>query len=407
MKEPVFCHAERVRQARDQLFEVFQLTDEEQQRGMFAALLVENAIILLSGTYGTGKTQFVQLVRKLMFSDGRGGYLYDYENCHQELTAFDVLYHLDLAELQKGREIVHPKDIVFARLKFLNEIQRANTGFFNALLPLLSEHVITYRDHLFEVPPFLCIMDRNPLDAGSSEMPEAFMDRIDYHFEIPAIHLEETVKLQALRRHEDGFHWESLDSLVDSPLTFDQLSMVWQDVRRVDIPERTTLLAGMIADAFRLCVNAERSTARLDFDLDCENCQFRGEVCAHLMKVPGQRPTNSLLRLAQAVAWLEGSAAVEEEHLKSALPWSLSHRLCIRPEELRKRPSEQVWVRETALGEILFPKLEQVWRKALTAYMNGDAGELTKCCENDLVIRELLDALQRRQGIPAVPPPEF
>ena len=387
-KSPAFPHLDKVRSGYERIYAIFQMPDPNLKQAMCAAILVKNSTTLLSGTYGTGKTQFIQLIRKVFFSDGEDSYLYDYETCHQELTAFDVLYHLDLAELQKGREVVHPKAMVTARLKFLNEIQRANPGFFNALLPMLSEHQVTYRDHVFEVPDFVCFMDRNPLDSGSSEIPEAFMDRIDFSFEIPAVHLNEMMRLQEIRKREHGYHWGELHELVEPVMTFQQLTEVWDDVKRVAIPDDITMLAGMLSDHFRLCINAERSNALPDFDLDCPNCEFRGELCAHLLKVPGMRITNSMLRLAQALAWLDGEGKVGRKHLLAALPWSMAHRLAIRPEELRKQPSSQVWIRETALGEMIIPKLP-FWEKAIKAFSSRDMETLEKQGGNDLVCREL------------------
>jgi MoxR-like ATPase len=360
---------------------------------LLGAVLVENAIVLLTGTYGTGKTQLIQIIRRLFFSDGKGGHDFDWESCHQELTAFDVLYHLDLAELQRGREVVHPKKMISARFKFLNEIQRANTAFFNALLPLLAERRVTYRDIEWRTPEFVCFMDRNPLDSASSELPQAFADRIDFNFDIPAIHLEEHLRVLELRRRQDGFLWTGLDQLAEPALTFPQLFDVWQDVKRIDITRRSALLAGMISDAFRLCVATERSTARMEFDLPCVDCQFKGEVCSHLLKVPGQRFTNSLLRLAQALAWLDGRTEVGEEDLYQALPWCISHRLSLRPEELRKLPSEQTWVQEVAVGQILTPR-RMYWGRALAALEGRDEAELEKLGLNDLVVRELQLLLQ-------------
>jgi MoxR-like ATPase len=393
---PSFHYHEEIARAEEKIFSIFQMADPSIRRSLFASLLVENATVLLSGTYGTGKTQLVNLIRTVLFSDGEGGYLFDYETCHQELTAFDVLYHLDLAELQKGREIIHPKAMIGARLKFLNEIQRANTSFFNALLPLLSEHRVTYRDIVFETPDFLCIMDRNPLDAASSEIPEAFMDRIDFSFEIEAVHLEETLRLQEIRRGENGIHWGGLEELVEPVLTFAKLEEVWQDVKRISIPDDTAMLAGMVSDALRLCIAAERSTARLDFDLNCRDCQFQAEICSHLLKVPAQRVTNSIFRLSQAIAWLNHESSVSDQHILAALPWCLAHRLNLRPEEYRKKPNAQAWVRETAIGEILRPKLP-FWQRARQAYNDRDIDQLASMSENDLVVRELHILSQNRR----------
>jgi MoxR-like ATPase len=393
---PAFEHRAAVRRALDTLFATFQLGSDhgEMRLAMGAALLVKNATLLLTGTYGTGKTQFVQLVKKLLFSDGNGGFEFDYETCHQELTAFDVLYHLDLAELQKGREVVHPKKMVTARLKFLNEIQRANAGFFNALLPLLSEQRVTYRDADFETPDYLCIMDRNPLDTGSSEIPEAFLDRIDFDFEVPAIHLGEHLRLQQLRRRADGFEWGSLDRAVEPAMTFAQLVEVWRDVSRVDIGRRATLLSGLIGDTFRLCIYTERSTTRMEYDLPCAECELRAEICGHLLKVPGQRFVNAMLRLSQALAWLEGRAEVTEEDLFRALPWTLSHRLAMRPEELRKAPSVLAWLRDTAVRDILRPRSAAIWADGLRAYEARDVSAFERMPKPDLAIGMLKEQLE-------------
>ena len=385
---PSFCYRDRVLDGMAELFRLFQLPEEHLRRPLFATVLVENAIVLLTGTYGTGKTQLVHLLNRLFFSNGQGGYEFDYESCHQELTAFDVLYHLDLAELQRGKEVVHPKRMITARLKFLNEIQRANTAFFNALLPLFAERQVTYRDFEWSVPEFICFMDRNPLDSGSSELPEAFADRIDYSFEIPAVHLDEHLRLLDLRRTGSGFVWSGLEQLARPALLFSELFEVWQDVKRVEIPRRSALLAGMLSDAFRLCIVTERSNARMDFDLNCTDCQFKGEICSHLLKTPGLRVTNSLLRLAQALAWLEGRSEALEEDVFASLAWSLPHRLAIRPEELRKSPNEQAWIEDFALAQVLTPR-RAYWDRALAAFDAADHAELEKLGLNDLVVREL------------------
>jgi MoxR-like ATPase len=395
--DPSFCHHEAIQTGREHLFDIYQLADPEMRRCLFASLLVKNALTLLSGTYGTGKTQFVHLVRTIFFSDGNGQYLADYETCHQDLTAFDVLYHLDLAALQNGQEVVHPKDMVNARLKFFNEIQRAGTSFFNALLPLFAERRVTYRDHVFDVPDHVCIMDRNPQDAASNELPEAFVDRIDFSFDIPAIHLDEMLALHEIRRRDDGYHWGDLGEATQSVVSFHQLEDVWNDVERVDIPRRMLILGGMLTDALRLCIRTERSTTRVDFDLECERCEFYGEICSHLLKIPGQRITNSLFRLAQALAWLDQDSEVSTEHVLSALPWAFSHRLTLRPEHLRETPSVQHWVRHTALANMLRPKLPR-WSEALDAYEDGDVENLKRLGKSDLVIREIYAIASENQA---------
>jgi len=385
--QPTFCHRSEVTDAKEQLFGLFQLSDPEIRRGLFASVLVRNALVLLSGTYGTGKTQFVRLLAELLFG-GQEGEKFSYETCHQDLTVHDALYHLDLAQLQQGKEVVHPKNILSARLKFFNEIQRAGSSFFNALLPLFAEQQVTYRDAVFESPDFVCLLDRNPEDATSGKIPGAFLDRIDYCFDLPVAHLEEMIQLQETRRKADGHHWDGLEELADPVLTFEQLEETWADVERVEIPRRMLLFGGMICDALRLCIEAQRSTARPDYNLGCDTCRFQGEICSHLLSIPGQRITDSMFRLAQALAWLDGEEQILTGHLMAAFPWCFSHRLDLRPEHRRETPSDQHWVRNVALDQMLRPKLPK-WNEALDAYQEGDVETLKELGENDLVIREL------------------
>lgn len=215
------------------------------------------------------------------------------------------------------------------------------------------------------------------------------LDRIDFSFDIPTIHMDAMQELHALRRQPEGYNWEGLNSLSEPVMTFEELEDVWEDVPRVDIPRRAQLLGGMLTDALRLCIVTERSTARPDFDLKCERCQFHGEICSHLLTVPGQRVTNSLFRLAQALAWFEGEVAVGQAHLLAAFPWVLAHRLDLRPEHERTSPSRTQWIREVGLGEILRPKLP-TWNRALNAFEEDYMDTLDSLSENDLVVRMLL-----------------
>jgi MoxR-like ATPase len=242
-----------------------------------------------------------------------------------------------------------------------------------ALLPFFAEYRITYRDYVFEIPDSICIMDRNPQDASSGEIPE-FLDRINYSFDIPAIHLDEMMTLQDIRRRGDDYHWGDLEDLVDPVVTFDQLSEVWDDVERVDISRRARMLGDMLTDTLRLCIVTDRSTACNDFDLECEKCQFYGEIRSHLLKIPGERITNSMFRLAQALAWLDGDTEVGT--LLSAFPWSFTHRRA-------RRPVSSIGCATPPSPTCSGPS------DALSAYEEGDLETLEELGENDLIVREL------------------
>ena len=387
---PAFVHRDVYSRGLDQLFSLLR-APADTQTAVASSLLVRNGITLLSGSYGTGKTQLVNLIKRTFFRDAGDGYDFDYETCHQDLTAFDVLYHLDLAELGKGREVVHPKQFVLARLKFLNEIQRANPSLYNALLPLLSERTITYRDMVFSSPNFVLLMDQNPHDEASSEIPRAFYDRIDFIINLAAIDLADSRKLFHSRKQEYGIEWDTLEKI--SPghvMKASDMEDIWQDVIRVGIGEKEYLKAFFLLRSFSSCDKTDRSTTGKGFHLDCESCKFKAELCAHVIQVPGQRSLNSILKLSQARAWLAGRESVAFEDLLFSLPYSMAHRLIIKREELVTFENSFEWLKKRAIGEILRNKFDS-WDKAADWFLSGETGKTKAAAREDLVLRDLLE----------------
>jgi MoxR-like ATPase len=387
---PVFRHRDNYTQGLEQVFSLLQAPGET-QAAVASALLVRNGIILLSGSYGTGKTQLVNLIKKTFFCDDNGGYDFDYETCHQDLTAFDVLYHLDLAELGRGREVVHPKNFVLARLKFLNEIQRANPSLYNALLPLLSERTITYRDMVFSSPNFVLLMDQNPHDEASSEIPRAFYDRIDFIINLAAIELDDSRRLFHSRRQKDGIEWDTLENIAPKGvMKASEMEEIWKDVILVGIGEKEFLKAYFLLRSFSVCHKTDRSTTGKGYVLDCESCKYKAEVCRHVIQVPGQRALNSILKLSQARAWLAGRDRIVFDDLRFALPYSMAHRLIIKREELVAFENGFEWLKKRALDEILQNKFES-WDEAADRFLRGQPGKTKSAAKEDLVLRELLD----------------
>ena len=64
---------------------------------------MRDAKVLLNGLHGTGKTQLVHLLRRVFFTGIDGAPDAGYVTCTQDLTPVDTLFHLDLAELMRGK----------------------------------------------------------------------------------------------------------------------------------------------------------------------------------------------------------------------------------------------------------------------------------------------------------------
>jgi hypothetical protein len=398
---PTFAHHEKVLAGFEDLFAWFQTPDIIVENLIKCATLARNSVILLSGTYGTGKNQLVSLIRHLFFcrdsdatgqpADRNGRYDAWKVTCSQDITPHDVLYYLDLGRLQQGVESVTPRPLVGARLKYINEVQRATPLLHNALLSLLSEHEVTYRDQIFSSPDFICFLDRNPEDTGSDRIPGAFLDRVDCSIEIPAIGFDGAMTLQARKLSSGHAQWDDLTMSIEPRCTPEMMAVVWDDVLRVDVPERVLALANMVGFSFRVCVAADRTVVHPDFRLDCSRCEFKAEICSHVEgPPPAYRFIESGLRIAQARAWLNGKSVVAPEDFYFALPFVAGHRVKLRPELRGQYAHAQEWIMDDA-WQTIRRKLP-TWTEALDMALDGGRDQMARLhdiARNDLVVREL------------------
>jgi len=348
----------------EQVFDLYQAPNTEISNFISSCLLVKDGTVLLNGIYGTGKTQLVQIIRKTFFSDGNGDSDYGYITCTQDLTAMDTLFDINLASLMQGKEEVSARALVGARFKFINEVQRANSLVYNALLPLLSEKMVIYRDQLFHSPNYLCFLDANPADSGSSEIPQAFMDRIDYSIDVPLMTSNGLINLQEKSKQKGMKHWGDTSSMIQAVLTSKQMDMLWKDVEQVSVSKEIDQILALLASYLQNCHYADRALVSQDYQLPCSNCTYRAETCSKLIEVPGSRFLLSLLRLAQARAWLQNKKEVEIEDILWGLPYTLSHRLKLKIDSLRLYPNINQWLKEELYAVNLRSKIPH-WRLML------------------------------------------
>lgn len=328
---------------------------------------IRNGTTLLTGTYGTGKTTLVEGYAKRFFVDDGEASL-GHVRCHQELMDTDTLYAVSFSNLDAP---VRPRSLLNKRFRYVNELPRSNPAWQNALLSFFSEGEVSFREQTFEVPDGINICDRNPDDIGQEGVVRALLDRIDHEVIIPDNNY----------RPRPIPHQESLE-----PMSTAEMEAIWAAVETVSVDETVWDFAHMLNHYFSACLRPRSVSNRL-FALPCDDCPHKAEVCQSLRSTPGQRGLNSMLRLAQALAWWQGRDEVVLEDIDYALPFTFAHRLDFHNEVFRDWPNPQEYLRQHVIGGHIESKREK-WLEAIQAKHAGDLDQILAIAgaTDDLVV---------------------
>jgi len=329
--------------------------------------VIRNGTTLLTGTYGTGKTTLIDAyARRFFVDDGKPSM--GKVRCHQELMDTDTLYAVSFA---------HPDDPVQARallrkrFRYINELPRSNPAWQNALLSFFSEGEVSFRDQVFKVPDGINFCDRNPDDIGQEGVVRAVLDRMDHEIIIP-----------------DNSYRPCNHALsnVALPLSTAEMETLWDAVDHIKIGDIAWDYAHMLNHYFSACLHPRSISNRL-FELPCESCAHKAEVCRSLRNTPGQRGLISMLQLARAFAWWDERKAVGLDDIDQALPFTYAHRLDFHHEIFREWPNPQEYLRLQIIGGHIAAKRER-WLEAINAKHHGDFDNILAIAgaADDLVI---------------------
>lgn len=283
-----------INQMRAQLKRVF--FGQDQVVDQVLATFLAGGHVLLEGKPGLGKTHLViamantfggnfsriQFTPDLMPSDVTGFTLYDMQS-----QSF---------QLKKGP--------VFTNLLLADEINRAPAKTQAALLEVMQEQQVTIDGQSHELaPPFMTLATQNPIEQeGTYPLPEAQLDRflmkviIDY----PTDHDETTVVEQVT--HGSGLDPHDVDKICDSETIIEAQKKV-SNIR-------------CVREVVNYAVNICRATR-----------QAQG-----ISLGAGTRGAISLVKIAKALAVIQGRDFVTPDDIKIAAIPVLRHRVQLAPE---------------------------------------------------------------------------
>ncbi|RLC79835.1 MAG: hypothetical protein DRJ03_22750 [Chloroflexi bacterium] len=270
--------------------------------------------ICLLGFRGSGKTHVMECLIKMIDSTCvavQQGYL------SAELE--DVFARPDIPSLMRGEEKVVWKDMVTARIKAFDEIQRLGVGALSAMFRLMTTGSVMYLDQEAGVKEFWVIATANPTelseDALNVRLPEPLWDRFNAVLWVPIAPLKYQIRINGnIEKAKEALPviWKEEDLLE-----------LWKTVENIEIPEDIEYVITLINRIMGFCKYAQNYDASSLTEMQkrelCSKCN-QSYICSRIARPASVRAKLALSRLAKGFAFLRGSKKVDIIDVQKAFP---------------------------------------------------------------------------------------
>ncbi|NAZ26864.1 MAG: AAA domain-containing protein [Thermogladius sp.] len=284
-----------VRQAYSMLVESGYLIEKEREVKLILAALIARGHVLIEGVPGVAKTTIAKSIARSLSLE------FKRVQMTPDLLPMDIIGYKIFD--QKTGEFKFVKGPIFTNILLADEINRASPRTQSALLEAMQERQVTVEGETFRLDePFMVLATQNPVEMeGVFPLPEAQLDR----FLIKVETGYPTTKgfTAMLKRIDEIEAWvESIKPVVSREDVLNEIKNV-RDVRVDEVIYQ--YIATLVEETRR------HSAVRL-----------------------GASPRSGIavLRMAKAVAYLDGRNYVIPDDVKQVLVPTLSHRLILNPE---------------------------------------------------------------------------
>jgi Mg-chelatase subunit ChlI len=336
---------------------------------LLTALIGGKALII--GEPGLGKTTAAEYVCALVYGFPLGVIWSSVVAGHPEQTEEKIIGRPDLGKLNQGEEVVVWSFFARLPIKIVDEINRLPETKQSLILDGVERGKWEYLNQGIINDEFCLFATANYQDQGTNTLIPPLLDRFDILVESkhPGANIasligqrrtrdallrheaSEAAFLTALRGPSNGQqHASSLEpahrqfaKVLQQRCGLHILSRTDRQTLRQEItalevePAASAFLRMMVAELSFCCkYGQKRSSEMCD-----EGCHYTGYLCYEVRNCASNRLPGSLYRYAQALAWWQGAASVEVEHMRAVLPYILAHRTQWRESYLLARERER------------------------------------------------------------------
>ena len=336
---------------------------------LLTALVGGKALII--GEPGLGKTTAAEYVCALVYGFPLGVIWSSVVAGHPEQTEEKIIGRPDLGKLNQGEEAVVWSFFARLPIKIVDEINRLPETKQSLILDGIERGKWEYLNQGLINEEFCLFATANYQDQGTNTLIPPLLDRFDILVESrhPGANIasligqlpgrdallrhaaSEEAFLAALRSPSNGQrHSPSLEPAHRQfakalqqrcglrVLSRADRQAVRQEITALEVdPAASAFLRMMLAELSFCCKYGQKRSSEV-----CdEGCHYTGYLCYEVRNCASNRLPGSLYRYAQALAWWQGDARVEVEHMRTILPYTLAHRTQWRESYLLARERER------------------------------------------------------------------
>ncbi|MGC9181550.1 AAA family ATPase [Thermogladius sp.] len=284
-----------VRQAYSYITGSGYLIEKEREVKLILAALIARGHVLIEGVPGVAKTTIAKTIARTLSLD------FKRVQMTPDLLPMDIIGYKIFD--QKTAEFKFVKGPIFTNILLADEINRASPRTQSALLEAMQERQVTIEGETFRLDePFIVLATQNPIEMeGVFPLPEAQLDRFLVKIETGYPSTKGFVEM--LKKVDEIEAWvEAIKPVVTKEEVLNEI----RSARDVKVDEAVyQYIASLVEETRR----------------------------HHAVRL-GASPRSGIavLRMAKAVAYLEGRNYVIPDDVKQVLAPTLSHRIILKPE---------------------------------------------------------------------------